>query len=109
MRSFVLEKLSTASKLFATMTASILHRHLLIHYIRTITKKKKKEGRKRYGFLSGVDAEVDNQSLLDRESFATNLAAERLQSSMPCQMSFESSYLSKRLLAYVTFEPIRQE
>ena len=58
-----------------------------------------------YGFLSRMDTQVNDESLFDREGFATNFATKRFEPSVASQMGFESSHLSKGLLTYVAFEP----
>lgn len=58
------------------------------------------------GFLAGMDAKVNNETLFDRESLATNFATKRFETRVTSQMGLESAHLSKRLLTYVTFEPV---
>lgn len=53
-----------------------------------------------------MNSEVDNQPLFHRESFTTNLAAERFQPGVSRQVSFEGAHLCKSLLTHVTFKPV---
>jgi hypothetical protein len=53
-----------------------------------------------------MDTEVNDESLFDREGFATNFATKRFEPRVTSQMGFERSHLSKGLLTHVTFEPV---
>lgn len=53
-----------------------------------------------------MDTQVNDESLFDREGFATNFATKRFESRVASQMGLESAHLSKGLLAHVAFEPV---
>lgn len=64
---------------------------------------------KNYGFLAGMDSQVNDESLFDGERFAANFAAKRLESSVTGQMGLESAHLSEGLLANIALEPANEK
>jgi len=53
-----------------------------------------------------MDTQVNDESLFDREGFATDFATKRFEPRVTSQMCLESAHLSKGLLTHVTFEPV---
>lgn len=53
-----------------------------------------------------MDTKVNDKTLFDRESLATNFTTKWFETRVTCQMSLECAHLSKRLLTHVTLEPV---